>query len=361
MKQNVVRSYLFSYLIFIIGSSVAAFFTIPVMCRFFVTHFIKNPAYLEFLQQHPDVLTWISLLCIFLIFLLSFLRQIYLYYKIYGPLSIIVNQTRQMSSSRDSDMISYNKADALGYLASSINYLVNHVRQSESRQHALVSNISHDLRTPLTSIKGYVEAILDGTIPFEMQEKYLNVVLDETKRLQNLTDSLLTLEQLDEGLHNPDRKNFLLVPAIQKTVDSFEGLCGKKDLKIRIQAKDDQIMVYADLSKLEQVLYNLIDNAIKFSNPNSEIIITVRKKNKRIFVSVKDFGEGIEPSHLPHIWDRFYKTDPARGKEKKGSGLGLSIVKEIVQAAGQTIDVISTKNVGTEFIFTIAGRKKELP
>ena len=130
-------------------------------------------------------------------------------------------------------------------------------------------------------------------------------------------------------------------------------ICGKKDISFDLTFADNIQMVYADLGKIQQVLYNLIDNAIKFSHSGSTIYIQAFPRHEKIFVSVKDTGIGIPKNSLKKIWERFYKTDLSRGKDKSGTGLGLSIVKEIVQSHGENIDVISTEGVGTEFIFSL--------
>ena len=169
-----------------------------------------------------------------------------------------------------------------------------------------------------------MEAILDGTIPVEIQDRYLHIVLSETERLEKLTKGLLTL--------NTFRFSLLFDEA--------------------------SLPVHADMEKIQQVLYNLIDNAVKFSRDDSVIYIETLQKREKIFVSVKDTGLGIPQDSLPKIWERFYKTDLSRGKDKKGTGLGLAIVKEIIQAHGENINVVSTEGVGTEFTFTLQSAGK---
>jgi signal transduction histidine kinase len=140
---------------------------------------------------------------------------------------------------------------------------------------------------------------------------------------------------------------------IKDTAASFEGTCSAKNIRFDLTFSDSIQMVHADMGKIQQVMYNLIDNAIKFSHSNSVIYIQVSERYEKIFVSVKDTGIGIPKDSIKKIWERFYKTDLSRGKDKKGTGLGLSIVKEIIQAHGENIDVISTQDVGTEFIFSL--------
>ena len=185
-----------------------------------------------------------------------------------------------------------------------------------------------------------------------MQEKYLTRVISETDRLNKLTQGLLTLNSLDSKGYL-SRSNFDINRVIKDTAASFEGTCDSKNIVLDLTFAENITMVYADLGKIQQVLYNLIDNAIKFSHPDSTIFIQTTLRFEKVYVSVKDTGIGIPKDSIKKIWERFYKTDLSRGKDKKGTGLGLSIVKEIIQNHGETIDVISTAGVGSEFIFSL--------
>ena len=231
--------------------------------------------------------------------------------------------------------------------------MANELNTLEEDQRKFISNVSHDFRSPLTSIKGYVEAMLDGTIPVEMQEKYLNIILFETERLNKLTKSLLELNKFGSHGVMLDVTDFDINQMIKTTLLTFEGICANKHIRFNLILSGEQLFITADFSKIQQVLYNLIDNAIKFSHQDSTITIETTEKNDKVFVSVKDTGIGIPKDSLKKIWERFYKTDLSRGKDKRGTGLGLSIVKEIIQAHGENINCISTEGVGTEFIFTL--------
>lgn len=244
--------------------------------------------------------------------------------------------------------------DELGFLAASFNYMANELNTLEEDQRKFVSNISHDFRSPLTSIKGYVEAMIDGTIPVEMQDKYLNIIITETDRLTKLTSGLIELNQYGgHGKTILDKTDFDINEVIRQTAATFEGSCNAKHIVLDLMLTGDELLVHADRSKIQQIVYNLTDNAIKFSHHDSAIRIETHVKNEKVFVSVKDSGIGIPKDSLGKIWERFYKTDLSRGKDKKGTGIGLAIVKEIIQAHGENINVISTEGVGTEFIFTL--------
>ena len=266
---------------------------------------------------------------------------------VYRPLRKLQKASAEYAAGNFDYPIATNRTDELGSLARTMN-------DSDEDQRKMISNISHDFRSPLTSIKGYIEAMLDGTIPPEMQEKYLNIVLRETDRLTGLTSGLLTLNSMDGKQNRLARTNFDINAVIKNTAASFEGTCTAKHITIDLLFSDWHSYVNADMSKIQQVLYNLIDNAIKFSHPDSKITIETTSKYEKVFVSVRDTGIGIPKDSLKKIWERFYKTDLSRGKDKKGTGLGLSIVKEIIQLHGENINVVSTEGVGTEFIFSLS-------
>lgn len=244
--------------------------------------------------------------------------------------------------------------DEIGRLAASLNYMSTQLDELEESQKKFVANVSHDFRSPLTSIKGYLEAILDGTIPHEMQDKYLNIIIFETERLSKLTNNLLTLNSIDSKKNRLNFEPFDINAVIKRTIETFEGTCKNKGIQFDLTFSDKSIVVNADLGKITQVIYNLIDNAIKFSHINSTIYISVSERSEKVFVSVKDTGIGIPKDSVGKIWDRFYKTDLSRGKDKKGTGLGLSIVKDIINAHQENIDVISTEGAGTDFTFSLA-------
>ena len=172
-------------------------------------------------------------------------------------------------------------------------------------------------------------------------------------RLEKLTQSLLTLDKLDSKGRPLHMNDFDINRTIKNTVATFEGICRKKMITIELHLESETLMVHADMEQIQQVLYNLIDNAIKFSSDSSIIKAETSERHGTVFVSIKDSGVGIPREKQNKIWDRFYKIDSSRGKDRKGTGLGLSIVREIVAAHNQNINVISTEGVGTEFIFTL--------
>lgn len=287
-----------------------------------------------------------------IVFALSLIILLVFTKNVFFPLKKITAGANEYAQGNLTYHIEVDTRDEMGYLAATLNYMSDELSQMEEYQRTFIANVSHDFRSPLTSIKGYLEAILDGTIPAEMYEKYLTRVISETERLNKLTQGMLTLNTLDsKGYLN--RSNFDVNRVIKDTAASFEGTCNEKNIIFDLTFTDSIQMVYGDLGKIQQVLYNLIDNAIKFSHPDSTIYIQASDKYEKVFISIKDTGIGIPKDSLKKIWERFYKTDLSRGKDKKGTGLGLAIVKEIIQSHGENIDVISTEGVGTEFIFSL--------
>lgn len=358
MKHKLLNTVIVSYLCFLLVSFTLTLVLVPRFLKHYLYQISDDPAYLAHLQSQSVAIQNVCYLLIAVIFVLSLFPVVVFYLRLYRPLNKISEaasryiEDRAAHGTRPPRTV-YDKNDELGRLNAALKYLVESADNSSEYQRKFISNISHDFRSPLTSIKGYLEAILDGTIPPELQDRYLHIVLDETERLNKLTEGLLLLNTFDDNAMYLEMTDFDLMQIIHHTVDSFEGTCKKKNVMVRITPSDSSVMVRADMSRIQQVLYNLLDNAIKFSGPEKEILITVTLRKKSVFVSVKDFGTGISKENLARIWDRFYKTDSSRGRDKKGIGLGLSIVKEIIYAHGQNINVISTEGVGTEFVFTL--------
>lgn len=293
------------------------------------------------------------LITVVVIYILSFMILLAFRFLVYHPLSKITEAARQYASGNLDYEIPVDTEDEMGYLSASLNYMSSQLRDMEDYQKKFVANVSHDFRSPLTSIKGYVEAIADGTIPPELHEKYLKIILFETERLTDLTRDLLTLNEFDTKNLLLNREKFDIHEIIKNVAASFEGHCTEKKISIELVLATKHLETNADKRKIQQVLYNLLDNAIKFSDPESTVTIETTERGDKIYTSVKDEGIGIPRASLNKIWERFYKTDLSRGKDKKGTGLGLAIVKEAIQLHGENINVISTEGVGTEFIFSL--------
>jgi len=325
----------------------------PITSGYKVRGYVVIHSSMAAIGANRDQLLNISYLTLVILFVLSLIVLIFFTGIVYIPLRKISAATDAYADGNFRYELQIDNEDEIGHLAKSLIYMANEIGKSEDNKKKLVANISHDFRSPLTSIRGYVAAMLDGTIPPEMNEKYLTIVLNETDRLTKLTNSLLTLNNLNTKGVILERTDFNINNVIKNTAISFEGTCKEKMIIIELILTGITMYVNADEVKIQQVLYNLLDNAIKFSHKDSIIKIETIEKKNRLWVSIKDTGVGIPRENLQQIWDRFYKTDASRGKDKKGTGLGLSITKEIIHSHGENINVMSTEDVGTEFTFTL--------
>ena len=263
-----------------------------------------------------------------------------------GDFSVRVRQTDDPSSE-------------MGMLIDSFNRMADSLEQSEKRRSEFIGNISHELRTPMTTISGFADGILDGTIPPGEQDKYLRAIRDETKRLSRLVREMLSLSQTRARASDASRRTvFDLTELILQTLLSFEGRATKKDLDVDPQLPDNHILVRADKDAITQVIYNLLDNAVKFAAPGSCLVLRLYKERGKAYVSVKDFGETIPPDDLPFIFDRFHKSDRSRSMDKEGVGLGLYLVKTILTSHDEDI-AVKSENGATEFVFTLALAEQE--
>ena len=205
----------------------------------------------------------------------------------------------------------------------------------------------------MTTIAGFADGILDGTIPPEDERKYLISIRDETRRLSRLVKEMLGVSQARARAADLSRRSvFDISELIVQTLLSFEARATKKNLDVDPQLPDNPILVWADKDAITQVIYNLLDNAVKFAAPDSCLILKLYKDNGKAYVSIKDFGETIPPDDLPFIFDRFHKSDRSRSLDKEGVGLGLYLVKTIINSHDEDIAVKSEDGM-TEFVFTL--------
>ncbi|MBP3824888.1 MAG: ATP-binding protein [Butyrivibrio sp.] len=325
----------------------------PITANYKVQAYVVIHTPIAALEKKANTFLNISYLMLIVLFLLSLIILIFFTELVYVPLRKITRATEQYAAGNMGYEFSVESEDEMGYLAASLSYMAGEIARSEDDQKKLVANVSHDFRSPLTSIRGYLVAMQDGTIPPEMHEKYLGIVINETDRLTKLTNELLTLNNMSTKGMLLKKVDFDINSVIRKVAESFGGTCMDKNIAIELVLTDDKMLVNADVDKIQQVLYNLVDNAIKFSHHDSSVKIETTEKHSKVFVSVKDSGIGIPKEDLKLVFDRFYKSDASRGKDKKGTGLGLAIVKEIIKAHDENINVISTQGVGTEFIFSL--------
>ena len=325
----------------------------PIITKYRTKGYVTIHISMDEIEAQCNSLLNISYITLIIMFLLSLIILIFFTTLVYIPLRKITKGAESFADGNYHYEVNVDSRDEMGYLAAALNYMSGKIADSEDDQKKFIANVSHDFRSPLTSIKGYLEAMLDGTIPPEMHEKYLGIVLNETERLTKLTNGLLALNNLNtKGMHL-DITDFDINDTVRKVAETFEGTCRKKSIAIELVLTGEELYVHADKGRIEQIIYNLTDNAVKFSNHDSVIKIEPTEKKNKIYVSVKDNGIGIPPEDISMIFNRFYKSDASRGKDKKGTGLGLSIVKEILNAHSENINVISTPGEGSEFIFSL--------
>ena len=241
--------------------------------------------------------------------------------------------------------------DEIAALANAFNRMAEELQEVESNRQAFIANISHDFRSPLTSIRGFVQAMLDDVIPVEQYPKYLNIVFDETNRLSKLTNDLLELSKMESGQDELHIVRFDLNEMIRKLTLGFEQRAESKKLEIKFKFLQEKLFVNADIDKIQRVIYNLVDNAIKFTEEGDSITIETSIVGKKAFIAVEDTGVGMDEESLKHVFERFHKGDKSRGLNKTGMGLGLAIVKQIIMNHGENIQVYSQEGKGTRFEF----------
>ncbi|RXJ04157.1 sensor histidine kinase [Anaerobacillus alkaliphilus] len=243
--------------------------------------------------------------------------------------------------------------DEIGQLGETLNHMASELASLDNMRKEFVANVSHDMRSPLTSINGFVGAMLDGTIPQQDQKRYLHLMKDETERLIKLVNDLLDIARIEAGQVSIQPQNYNISEQIRKLMAKLEPQLTKQKLEIEIQSnQDDDLYVFADKDRFDQVLGNLIENAVHFSPQKGIVTVRVLGIGREVSISIEDQGPGIPREELSHIWDRFFKVDKARS-QKVGTGIGLSIVKHIIDLHGARIDVESEVGNGTTFSITL--------
>lgn len=261
--------------------------------------------------------------------------------RISRPINSVNKAVLEIASGKFDHRIAVTSDDEIGQLASSFNFMADSIQRLDQMRNSFVSDVSHELRTPMTSISGFVSGILDHTIPPEEEEKYLKIVLEESKRLTKLVNDMLDVSKMENAQYTLDITEFDINELIRLCIIQLGQRIDDKNLELDVDFQSDVQNVLADKDSIRRVLINLIDNAIKFSFENTKITIKSWIENKKVYVSVGNFGIGIEKENLRYVFDRFYKTDKSRTSDKKGAGLGLSLVQNIITYHKQNIWVES--------------------
>ena len=289
--------------------------------------------------------------------MISILASLFLFYvlskRITTPVKKINSAVNEFAKGKFDKLVEYESDDELGELAANINRMATSLDNLERMRSGFVSDVSHELRTPMTTISGFVEGILDGTIDEADRDTYLELVLSESKRLSRLVTDLLDLSRLESGDLPLECSEFDIVDLTYQALVKFEKQIEECELDIQMDVPEGKLNVYADRDAITQVLINLLGNAVKFTPQSGTISIRIWKHQLRAYVEIKNTGKGIEPEKLRFIWDRFYKTDGSRSMDKTGFGLGLCIVKSIIDKHDQKIWAESVPDEYTLFTFSL--------
>lgn len=270
-------------------------------------------------------------------------------YSMSKPLKQMSSAAKKFAVGDFSVRVNANSDDEIGELANAFNYMADSLASSEGMRRSFISNVSHELKTPMTTIAGFIDGMLDGTIPPERHDHYMKIVSTEVKRLSRLVTSMLNLSRIDRGELKVNRQKFDMFSLIITILASYEQKIIARKLHITGLDNFRSIVVYADPDLMYQVVYNLIENAVKFTNEGGTIHFGVEETRYDVSISISNTGPGIPPEDIRYIFDRFYKTDKSRSIDKKGMGLGLFIAKTIMRLHGGDIYVDSRVNEFTTF------------
>lgn len=284
-------------------------------------------------------------------FLVSFCAVWLFSYKLVRPLRNMASAARTFGEGNFSVRVPVTGEDEIGELAVAFNNMASSLSSGESVRRNFIANVSHELKTPMTTIAGFIDGILDGTIPENKQSYYLNIVSQEIKRLSRLVRTMLDLSRIDSGELHIRSARFDLTNTILLALISFEKSIEMKKIEIRGLENAESLFVDGDPDMIHQVVYNLIENAVKFTNDSGYIEIRITDQPNRTVVAIRNSGPGIAPDELALIFDRFYKTDKSRSQDKNGMGLGLYIVRTIIRLHGGEINVSSVQNEYCQFEF----------
>ena len=276
--------------------------------------------------------------------------------RISNPLREISKAAKIISGGEFQKRLEINTRDEIEELAKSFNYMAESLEKIEENRRDLIANISHDLRSPMTSIKGFIAGILDGTIPKDKHNHYLEIVSTESERLIKMTNEILELNSIQRDNVEVNKVKFELNELLRRKLINFETQILKKELDVLLDLYDENSYVYADKSMIERVVTNLIDNAIKFTDKEGKVSIKTREESNKVLVEVKNTVKDIDTQEIKRIWERFHKGDITRGKYKTGFGLGLAIVKEMISLQDESIWVESEDSY-IKFAFTLEKAK----
>ena len=294
------------------------------------------------------------------IFLAALIAIYFITERTVAPLRDMSRAVKRMAVGQYDVRVRVKGSDEVAELAVAFNQMAESLENLESMRNSFVANVSHDLRTPMTTISGFIDGILDGVIPEDQREHYLKVVSDEVRRLSRLVTALLDVSRLQAGDRKFDMKPFDVCEMGRMILISFEQKINAKGLDVEFACDEDNMFVLADQDAIHQILYNICDNAVKFATEGGKLRMSLSwsagetGRSRKAVVKVYNEGQGIPPEDIPFVFERFYKSDKSRGLDKSGVGLGMFISKTIIEAHGETISVASEYGKNCEFTFTLA-------
>ena len=290
----------------------------------------------------------------------SSLLSIVLAQRLATPLRNMSNAARSYGQGDFSVRVPTTGSEEVAQLALTFNNMAQTLQANDESRAAFIDNMAHELRTPMTSIKGFIDGILDGTIPQEQQARYLEIVSQEVGRLARLTRSMLDVTKLENGEVRQSPQVYDIWETLTSVVFGAEKRIAAKQIRIEGLAPQ-KTLVNADRDMVHQVVFNLVDNAVKFAGVGGVISLKVHEKQGRVYVAVRNTGEGIPKEDVPHIFDRFFKADKSRGLNTEGAGLGLYICKRLLSQGGGDIMVRSKLGEFTEFVFNLPAGSTDKP
>ena len=270
------------------------------------------------------------------------------------PITDMNNVVRRFYKGDFDARVKAEGSDEVAELGKSFNNMASEINNLEQARRSFVANVSHELRSPLSGMRGFLEAMYDGTIPAEEHRKYLEIVIGENKRMTGMVNDLLDLARMESGQSTLQLEAFDLNELIIRTLLTFEARVNAHNMEVCLNFEEERCMAEADANQIAQVIRNLIDNALKFTPPGGKLTVSTEGDKKLIAVTVRDTGCGMSEEDAAHVFERFYKAEKAHTpSDTSGTGLGLAIVKRIIEQHGQSIEAISAPNEGTAFRFTL--------
>ncbi len=310
------------------------------------------------MNDFMEVLIKTVVLCSLWVMLAALIAIYFISERISAPLKEMRQAAKSFAAGDFDVRVPVVGKDEVAELAIAFNNMASSLASLDEMRNNFMSSVSHDMRTPMTTISGFIDCILDGAIPPEKHEHYLRVIRDEVQRLSRLVATLLDISRIQAGDRKFVMKPFDICEMARQIIISFEQKIESKGLDVEFDADGDNIMVNGDHDAIYQILYNICDNAVKFSRDGGLFRISIKNKDKKVAVSVYNDGEGIPYADQPYIFERFYKSDKSRGKDKSGVGLGMFISKTIINAHNEDISLRSEPGEFCEFTFTLPPVRK---